>query len=244
MKHGIMQPYFFPYLGHFDLINRVDEWIVFDSAQYMRHQWVNRNRILHPAEGWQYVTVPLKKHSRETPINQIQVAGDADWSGRILRQLQHYRKSAPFYTEVISFLESCFSDASSSLSELNALTTERTCRHLGIATPFRTFSRMDLTLRGPVEGPGDWALRISEALGADAYVNGAGAADMFDASKYAAHGISLFIQSFKHLTYACGPYHFEPGLSIIDVMMWNSPATIRAHLETLRGEAGERPAES
>ena len=237
-----MQPYFFPFLGHFDLIRRVDEWIVFDTAQYMRHQWVNRNRVLHPAAGWQYLTVPLKKHAQITPIHQIQVAEDGDWRGRILRQLQHYRKHAPFYAEVMGFLETCFADTSISLSETNILTLERTCRRLGIATPFHVFSQMNLALRGPVEGPGDWALRIAEAFGADAYVNAAGGAELFDAAKFAAHGIRLSIQSFTHMAYSCGPFQFEPGLSILDVMMWNSPEAIRAHLDTLRGDAGERPA--
>ncbi len=242
MKLGIMQPYFFPYLGHFDLINRVDEWIVFDTAQYMRHQWVNRNRILHPTSGWQYITVPIKKHSRETPIHQIQTAEDCDWRGRVLRQLQHYRKAAPFYADVMGFLETCFADTGSNLAETNTLMTERTCRRLGIATPFRVFSRMNLALLGPVEGPGDWALRISHALGADAYVNAAGGAGLFDAAKYAAHGIRLTIQAFTPMTYDCRPFQFEPGLSIIDVMMWNAPEAIKAHLDQQRENVGERPA--
>ncbi|MCU0857992.1 MAG: WbqC family protein [Pontiellaceae bacterium] len=240
MKLGIMQPYFFPYLGHFDLINRADEWIVFDTAQYMRHQWVNRNRILHPNAGWQYVTIPLKKHTRETLINRIEAAENSDWRGRILRQLQHYRKSAPFYAEVTGFLEECFAVEGGNLTELNAVMLERTCRHLGIATPFHILSRMDLVLEGPIEEPGDWALRIAYAFGADEYVNAAGGAELFDAAKFAAHGIALFIQSYTHMTYPCGPFRFEPGLSIIDVMMWNSPEAIRAHLDSLRGSAGER----
>jgi hypothetical protein len=242
MKLGIMQPYFFPYLGHFDLINRVDEWIVFDTAQYMRHQWVNRNRILHPAAGWQYISVPLQKHGRDTAIQTIQIAEGSDWGGRILRQLQHYRKTAPFYAEVMGFLEACFAEAGSGLAETNSVTLERTCRRLGIATPFHVLSRMDLALKGPIEEPGDWALRIAEAFGADAYVNAAGGADLFDPAKFAAHGIRLSIQSYSHLTYPCGPFQFEPGLSIVDVMMWNSPEAIRAHLDSLRGSAGERRA--
>lgn len=242
MKLGIMQPYFFPYLGYFDLINRVDAWIVFDTAQYMRHQWVNRNRILHPADGWQYITVPLRKHARETPINRIETAPGSDWHGRILRQLQHYRGRAPFYGEVMGFMEDCFAVAGDNLAELNTVTLGKTCRRLGIATPFHVLSRMNLEMKGPVEAPGDWALRISEAFGADAYVNAAGGADFFDAAKYAAHGIALFIQSYTHMTYPCGSLQFEPGLSIIDVMMWNAPETIKAHLDSLRGNAGEHPA--
>ena len=239
-----MQPYFFPYLGHFDLIHRVDEWIVFDTAQYMRHQWVNRNRILHPNTGWQYVTVPLQKHARETPINRIETAAGGDWRGRILRQLQHYRKRAPFCGEVMGFLEETFAAAGDNLADLNAVTLERTCRRLGIATPFHVLSRLNLALEGPIAEPGDWALRIAQAHGADEYVNAAGGADLFDPEKFAAHGIALFIQSYEHMTYSCGPFRFEPGLSILDVMMWNSPETIRAHLDRRRGSAGERRAEA
>ena len=65
MRLGIMQPYFFPYLGYFDLINSTDRWIVFDTVQYIRHGWINRNRILHPNEGWQYIIVPIMKAKRE-----------------------------------------------------------------------------------------------------------------------------------------------------------------------------------
>ena len=87
MKLGIMQPYFFPYLGYFDLIHSVDKWVVFDTPQYIRHGWVNRNRILHPESDWQYIIVPLKKHPRNTPIKEIEIADgieDADLEGVFL----------------------------------------------------------------------------------------------------------------------------------------------------------------
>jgi len=102
---------------------------------------------------------------------------------------------------------------------------------------------MNLVLEGPIDDPGDWALRIARAYGADEYVNAAGGADLFDPAKYAAHGIALFIHSYAHMPYSCGPFQFEPGLSIVDVMMWNSPEAIRAHLDRRRGSAGERRAE-
>jgi hypothetical protein len=101
---------------------------------------------------------------------------------------------------------------------------------------------MNLALPGPVESPGDWALRISQAFGADAYVNAAGGSALFDPAKYAAHGIRLTIQSFANMVYDCRAFRFEPGLSIIDVMMWNSPDAIKAYLDSLRGVAGESAA--
>ena len=105
MKLGIMQPKFFPWLGYFDLVNMVDEWIVFDTPQYERHRWMNRNRVLHPNTGWQYITVPLRKHPRDIPTNQVEIAMETDWRGLILRQLQHYKKKAPYYKQVVGFLE-------------------------------------------------------------------------------------------------------------------------------------------
>jgi len=233
MKLGIMQPYFFPYLGHFDLINQVDEWIVFDTAQYMRHHWVNRNRILHPNTGWQYITVPLRKHHRDAPINQVEIAMETDWRERIVRQLQHYRRKAPYYRQVIAFLEECFAEASPNLSGTNVLTLRKTCQRLNITTPIRVLSQMNLDL-GVVEGPGDWALVISRAVGASEYINPPGGAALFDESKFVAHGIKLTIQSFTNMVYPCGAYQFEPALSIIDVMMWNSPEQIKHYLDTWR----------
>lgn len=234
MKLAIMQPYFFPYLGHFDLMNQADEWIVFDTPQYMRHHWINRNRILHPNSGWQYITVPLKQHRSDSPINQVQIATERDWQNRILRQLQHYRNKAPHYNQVVDFLQECFADASPNLSATNCMTLEKTSRRLGLTTPIHVFSQMNLALAGTVERAGDWALKISEAFGASEYINASGGAELFDREKFAASHIKLTIQSFTHMDYRCGHYAFVPGLSIIDVMMWNSCEEIKHYLDSIR----------
>ena len=85
MKLGAMQPYFFPYLGYFDLINCTDRWIVADTVQYMKQGWVNRNRILNPSGGWQYILAPTRKHSHRAAIGEIELNDAADWRGLILR---------------------------------------------------------------------------------------------------------------------------------------------------------------
>ena len=98
------------------------------------------------------------------------------------------------------------------------------------------FSEMNLTL-SEVNGPGDWALRISEALGAEEYVNPKGGAGLFDVEEFTNANISLTIRDFPNMEYNCQGYQFEPGLSIIDMMMWNSPAEIRAYLDDQKPEA-------
>jgi hypothetical protein len=230
MKLGIMQPYFFPYIGYFDLINRSDKWIVFDTAQYIRHGWVNRNRILHPAQGWQYIVAPLSKHRRETPIAEIRVSDDPSWRTRILGQLNHYRKHAPFFGPTFALVEECLRNGEQSLSRLNARILEAVCRVLGIRFDSAVFSEMNLDLP-PIEGPGEWALRISEAVGAAEYVNPPGGEALFDPAAFEQRGIRLTIQEPVAFPYSCAPYRFEPDLSIVDVLMWNSPRDVKAFLD-------------
>ncbi len=147
MTLGIMQPYFFPYLGYFELIGQCDNWIVFDTAQYIRHGWVNRNRILHPNSGWQYITVPLQKHARETPINQTETQPYEQWESRILGQLQHYKKKAPGYELVSELVRDCLGPQETNLSRLNVITLRKTCEVLGIPFRYQIFSEMNLAPR-------------------------------------------------------------------------------------------------
>lgn len=233
MKLGIMQPYFFPYLGYFDIINRVDKWIVFDTAQYIRHGWVNRNRILHPKEGWQYIIVPLKKHAWETAIKDVKIANEQNWKRRIIGQLQHYKKKAPYFRERIAFVKDCLSLEESYICRLNVSILDKVCARLEIRFDYDFFSEMDLEL-GPVEGPEDWALRISEVMDADEYVNPPGGANLFDEEKFRENNIKLTIRNLPPLEYSCRGYEFIPNLSIIDLFMWNEPETIKQYLDEHR----------
>src|ERR1700752_1667989 len=104
MRLGLMQPYFFPYLGYFDLINCSDRWIVFDTVQYIRRGWMNRNRILHPEKGWQYINVPIKRTSRDIPIFEAETTEPGPWQSRIIGQLNHDRKKAPHDEKTISLI--------------------------------------------------------------------------------------------------------------------------------------------
>lgn len=231
MKLGIMQPYFLPYIGYFELIYRSDAWVVFDTAQYIRHGWVNRNRILHPNHGWQYVIVPVQKHAQTTPIKDVNIAEGRAWKERIVGQLQHYKKRAPFFQPVLDIVRLCLETPEKSISVLNVRCLEIVCSYLGIPFRYSYFSQLNLPL-GPVQEPGDWALRISEALNASEYINPPGGAELFDRSKFDAAGIRLSIQEPVDFTYECDGYTFEPNLSIVDVLMWNSAHVVRSYLQS------------
>jgi hypothetical protein len=234
MKLAVMQPYFLPYLGYFDLLNKVDEWIVFDTPQYMKYGWVNRNRVLRLGTGWQYIMAPVKNHQAYRPINEI-VLSDQDWTGLILRQLEHYKKDAPHYREVVAFLLDSFSGLSCRLSEVNTTLFRRFAAWMGIDRPIHVLSEMGLMIPDSIRHPSDWGWAVAQAVGATEFINRPGGAEFIKEKDYLERGIRLTFQVYETMRYKCGWLHqFEPDMSIVDVMMWNSREEIMVHLSRQR----------
>ncbi len=180
---------------------------------------------------------PAEDADKRHPVND-----DIGWRDTLLGQLQHYRKHAPYFNAVSDLVCASVRETDGSLARLNVASLARVCDYLEIPFRYSLFSEMELDL-GSVEGPGDWALRIAEAMGASEYVNAPGGAHLFDQSKFRAAGITLTIQSPLDFSYSCCRYEFQSGLSIVDVMMWNSPGSIRAYL-TARSPAEQRKEET
>ena len=225
MKLGIMQPYFFPYLGHFALIAHTDAWVVFDVTQYTPKTWMNRNRVLHPKEGWNYVSVPLANSTISIKTNEARLLDPAGARQSVLGKLTHYRK-APHYKAVEALVRAAMShDDDTSLVNLNVRGLRGVCEYLGLAFNYRICSALDISL--PEKLPaGGWAPAICEALGASSYVNPIGGRALFDPADFASRNIALEFLSFEHPAYDVGTYQFEPGLSIIDALMWNEPQAV------------------
>ena len=230
MKLGIMQPYFFPYLGYFSLINYVDEFIIFDPVQYIRKGWINRNRVLKKGGGVKYINITVAKHCLTTPIKDIRLSTTQDWRNKILRNLDYYEKKAPYYYEVKELLSSCFATEEIRLPQFIGHCLIKTCQYLAIPFTPSIYSEMNLQHQSPAH-PGEWALHISSALGAKEYVNPPGGREIFKKDQFDRVGIKLLFLDQELLPYDQKNDHFEPGLSIIDVMMFNSPKAIRQMLQ-------------
>jgi hypothetical protein len=227
MKIGIMQPYFIPYLGYFSLIDATDRWILFDTPQYIRHGWVNRNRVLKPAkDDWQYLSVPLEKHSQETTILDVSIKQNG-WQDKMIAQLSHYKKKARYYDPVIGLLQDSFTKQKDdfSLVNLNAQLILDICTYCGMEIKIELFSEMDLTI-GTVSAPDEWALEISKSLCATHYLNPPGGQEFFDKSKYDNAGIKLHFLESSLPPYYQANNSFIPGLSIVDALMFNSPQDV------------------
>jgi WbqC-like protein family len=226
MRLGIMQPYFFPYLGHFALIAQTDRWIVFDITQYTPRSWISRNRVLHPSAGWNYVSVPLANSSMSIRIHEARIADPAAAGRSIQGKLSHYRRRAPHYEAVQAIVAETFAHPTGSLVDLNVRGLEAVCRYLGITLNLEICSRMELSLPERTD-PGLWALEICTRIGAHQYLNPIGGLSLFDPARFAQSGVALQFLRAPDFKYDTAHYAFEPGLSILDVMMWNRPEAIR-----------------
>lgn len=221
MTLGIMQPYFFPYVGYFSLIKKTDKFILLDKVQFIRHGWIERNRILKPVEGWQYIKIPLEKHKRDTLIKNLKICKNEDWRSRIMRQLEHYKKNAPFYKNTIDFLcSSFFSSDTDDITRFNQHLLTETCKYLNIKCEILVFSDLNIVLE-EIKRPGDWALNISKSLNASIYVNPINGEKLFDKEAFKHFGIKLNFLKTNLSEYNQGRENFEPGLSIIDMLMFN-----------------------
>lgn len=221
MKTGIMQPYFFPYIGYFSLIKNVDLFILLDEVQFIRHGWIERNRILKPREGWQYISIPLKKHSQKTLIKDIEINNTSEWRQKIFGQLTHYAK-APFYRETVQLLTEILDQDFLTITQLDQRSLEMVCQYLNIKTPIQIFSQMNLEIE-KVTAPDEWALNICKVLpNVTEYWNPPGGKAFFDTKKYSENQINIQFIQMNEIVYQQGRRTgFEPGLSIIDVLMYN-----------------------
>jgi hypothetical protein len=227
MKVAIMQPYFFPYIGYFQLIKHADLFIIFDDSQYIRHGWINRNRILKPEKDWQYVIAPLQEHEKTALIKDIKVQNGDYWKMKILRQIEHYKKKSPFYKQTKAILEECFNHPEISIAHLNAFYLQKVCSYINLPLNLKISSAENYDYSN-VNDAGEWALRICEQIGGKYYLNPIGGKELFDPMKFNQSNIELNLLSSGDISYSQRRNGIiESGLSIIDVMMFNSPEEIQ-----------------
>lgn len=230
MRLASMQPYFFPYLGYFSLIKHTDIFIINSSVQFITQGWIERNRVLKPTEGWLYIRVPLLKHSHKSMIKDIKIDNNQNWKMKILAQLDHYKKKAPFYNNTILLLEEIFENNYEDITSLNKKALESVCKYLGIEKKINLFSDMGLSIDTP-KAPDEWGLNICKSInGVTEYWNPPGGMSFYDKNKYEKAGIKLKFLKINLKPYDQKRQIFEPGLSIIDVMMFNSKEEIQSML--------------
>lgn len=227
MKVAIMQPYFFPYIGYFQLISSVDLFVIYDNIKYTKKGWINRNRILRNGTDCVF-TVPLRKDSDSLDVRDRAVAADFD-RGKLVNQLREAYRRAPHFPESFPIVEQAVMAPRDNLFEYVHGSVVDVCRHLGIGTrivPSSTFA-IDAALKAQ-----DKVLALCEAAGASMYVNAIGGQELYSREHFLARSVALKFLKTHAIEYAQFGDPYVPWLSIIDVMMFNPVARIREFLET------------
>lgn len=226
MKLGIMQPYFVPYIGYWQLMNAVDKYVIYDDVNFIKGGWINRNRILINGKT-NYFNIPMMGASPNKLINEVNVNKDERLIRKNLRTIEGAYKRAPYYQVVYPIIERIFKTEKENIAEFIYESFQIINDYLGIETELIMSSTLnkECSLKGE-----DKVLAICKELGATEYYNAIGGQKLYSFEDFRKHGIALkFVQTEK-IVYEQFGEEFKPDLSIIDVMMFNSSTEIRKML--------------
>ena len=228
MNIAIMQPYFFPYVGYFQLINAVDEFVFYDDVHFMKKSYINRNSILLNEKAFQF-TVPLKEASQNKLIKDIEVFTDQKWFNDFLKTFEHAYKSAPFYQEVLQIVKTIFNSDYKNIAELSVISVTEVCKYLKIDSKFSISSEDYSNTKKLAKA--ERLIAIAKQSGKQTYVNAIGGRSLYNKKEFKAQNIDLAFLETQDIKYEQFGNKFVPFLSILDVLMFNSKASIKDLLE-------------
>ena len=227
---SIMQPYFFPYIGYFQLIAHSDVFVVHDDVQYIKGGWVNRNRLRRGGQT-RWITLPILKGAHDLAINQRFYQLDPPNVRRLLRCVEAYYRSAPRFDEIFPLLQDIMMLRNTNVASFNLNVILRLVTYLNIHTRLVVSSELskDEFLTGQ-----ERIIDICKRLGATHYVNPIGGLKLYQPERFAREGIELgFLESMP-----VSDPRFEgatvPNLSIIDTLMFNTNEVIAEILKAYR----------
>lgn len=223
MKLAIMQPYFFPYIGYFQLIAAVDLFIVYDDIKYTKKGWINRNRMLLNDKHVLF-SLPLKNDSDALDVRERELAPDFK-RDKLLNRFNEAYRCAPYYAQTYPLIEEIVQHEDPNLFRFLHNSLVKTCSHLGISTAIRISS--EVTAMAHKMRNRDKVLYLCEVVGASEYVNAIGGRELYSKESFSDKGIGLKFIKSKPFEYQQFGGEFLPWLSVIDVMMFNSIDSIQ-----------------
>ena len=226
MKIAIMQPYFFPYIGYFQLINAVDKFVFYDDVNFIKGGWINRNKILINGEK-KYFTINLKKSSSFKKVNQIYIGGRTK---KLIKTINQSYSKAPYFNQVFPIIEEIILNINSSslISEIAAISVIKTSEYLGLKTIFEISSEKYYETKSLEKS--ERLIKICKLNNTDTYINALGGKELYKKETFIKDKIDLFFLQSKITEYEQFENDFIPCLSIIDVIMFNSPEEIQEML--------------
>lgn len=221
IKIAVMQPYLFPYLPYFQLIRSVDKFVLYDDVNYIKKGWVNRNALLG-RNGVTRFTLPVSGASQNKKILEIEINWNEKWIAKFKTTLRQAYGKAPFFDSVYPEIENILSLGNSNLSEFVAASLQSICKIMGIDTEIITSSSSfdNAMLKGQ-----ERILDICKKMEADTYINAINGREIYCSEHFKSKNVRLRFLRPRKIEYRQHTNTFIENLSILDVLMFNSPDT-------------------
>lgn len=212
-KIAILQSNFIPWRGYFEIISKVDTFVIYDEVQYTKNDWRNRNQIKTP-NGLVWLTIPVKQINLNQKISETEVVNQT-WRRKHLNSIKLNYAKSPFFREYIDGIAKLYDGNETLLSEINLNFIKEICDILNIKT--RIIDSKDLKLEG------DRNQRLVDAckkLNATSYLSGKAAQSYIDEDLFAKNNIEVKWMDYSHFS----EYHqqyppFSMSVSIIDTIL-------------------------
>lgn len=224
MTLAIMQPYLFPYIGYWQLINAVDSFVIYDDVNFIKQGYINRNSILSNGKLQQF-TLELIGASSNKLIKEIEIGNNVN---KILKTIKQSYIKAPFFENVIILLEEILVNKEKNLAKYIGYSLEKISHYLEINTSFMYSSNIkkDIELKAQ-----DKVIDICKNLNARKYINAIGGQELYSKEIFKKNGIELNFLKTELVQYKQFKNDFVPYLSIIDILMFNSKDEIKNMLD-------------
>lgn len=228
MKLGIMQPYFFPYLGYWQLINAVDKFVIYDDVNYIKGGWINRNRILLNGSA-HYINMYMNGASSNKKINEIDLEKNVHMLNKNIKMLEAAYKDAPFFGKVFPLIKKVLYNFDvNNIAEYIENIIREFLIYLDISTEVIMSSNIK---KNNCLKAQDKVIEICKILNADEYVNAIGGQSLYSKKAFSEEGIELKFIKENDIVYKQYDNEFVRDLSIIDVLMFNSKEDVKKLLQ-------------
>jgi len=224
MKLAIVQPYFMPYIGYWQLMKEVDKFIFYDDVNYIKKGYINRNNLLINDEAKRF-NIPLVGASQNRLICDIEVDYSQKWEKKLLNTIYLSYKKARHFEIGYEMISEIVESKKKSISDLIVFSTIKIASHLEIDTDFEISSNLeyDRSLKGQEK-----IMELCKKMNASHYINPQGGMDIYENGLFVKNNIDLSFLSTNQLSYdQFGKADFIPNLSILDVIMHNSVEQIK-----------------
>lgn len=223
---SIMQPYLFPYIGYFQMINACDIFIFLDDVNYIKKGWINRNNILIN-ESASLFTIPLHNMSQNKLILETEISNSSNWKEELIKKISIAYSKAPYFNDVSKLLFSLIKEEWISISQFSKSCIIEICNYLNLNTTIipSSVKYNNRNLKGQSRII-DFCLKEN----ATRYINAIGGKTIYNKDEFKKNGIDLFFLNTRNFEYKQFSKRFVPNLSIIDVLMFNENQEVRRML--------------